>query len=272
MALSNFTGLPAIPENSEATPGLWDARFSILSQNLDQLNSDLSAPHYDLRLDLEERTAPDVPTDDTLRIYNEDFKGFSFLNFIDSSGMNRKFVRDSVIVGYNDTGSSIPAFRAVYASGSTADVPTLAKAKSNSTLTMPAIGVTLEAIADAAFGRVMQVGLIEDVNTSAFSAGDVLYVHPVTAGTATNVPPAYPNTSQEIGTILVSDITYGAIQIVARSQFNNGTSGATLGIPLTFTPATGTASGATGAITWDTGYVYVCVSTDSWRRAALAAF
>jgi hypothetical protein len=272
VAISSFTGLPTIPENSEATPGLWNARYSILSQNLDQINSDLSAPSFEQYLDLEETTQPANPVGDTLRIYNADHKGFSILNFVDSSGMNRKFVRDSVIIGYNDTGSSIPAFRAVYASGSTADVPTLAKARSNNTTTMPAIGVTLEAIDDAAFGRVMQVGIIEGVNTSAFSAGDVLYVHSATAGVATNVAPIYPNTSQEIGTILASDAVVGALQIVARSQFNNGTSGATLGIPETFTPSVGTASGATGAVTWDTSYVYVCTSTDSWRRATLAAF
>jgi hypothetical protein len=243
-----------------------------LSQNLDQINSDLSAPSFEQYLDLEETTQPASPTGDTLRIYNADYKGFSILNFVDSSGMNRKFVRDSVIVGYNDTGSSIPAFRAVYASGSTADVPTLAKARSNNTATMPAIGVTLEAIDDASFGRVMQVGLIENLNTSAFSAGDTLYVNSATAGTATNVSPGYPNTSQEIGSVLVSDAAIGALQIVARSQFNNGTSGATLGVPLSFTPASGTASGVTGAVTWDTDYVYVCTSTDSWRRTALSAF
>jgi hypothetical protein len=272
MTLSNFSGLPAIPDNSDATPGLWNARYSILSQNLDQLNSDLSAPSFELYLDLKEAAQPANPAGDTLRLYNADFKGFSFLNFVDSSGMNRKFVRDSVFVAYNDTGSSIPAFRTVYASGSTADVPTIAKARSDNTATMPAIGVTLEAIANAAFGRVMQVGIIEDVNTSAFSAGDVLYVHSITAGTATNVPPGYPNTSQEIGTVLVSGTTDGALQVVARSQFNNGTSGATLGIPLSFTPASGTASGATGAIVWDANYVYVCTSTDSWSRAALGTF
>ena len=40
--LSSFTGLPAIADPSNATPGLFNARYSILSQNLDQLNSDIS--------------------------------------------------------------------------------------------------------------------------------------------------------------------------------------------------------------------------------------
>ncbi len=37
-------------------------------------------------------------------------------------------------------------------------------------------------------------------------------------------------------------------------------------------PSNGTASGATGDLTWDASYAYVCVSANSWRRAALSAF
>lgn len=44
MTLSQFTALSTylIQERSEATPGLWNNPLSVLSQNLDQLNSDLS--------------------------------------------------------------------------------------------------------------------------------------------------------------------------------------------------------------------------------------
>ncbi len=42
MPLSSFTGLPLLPDPSDATPGLFNARYSILSQNLDELNSDTS--------------------------------------------------------------------------------------------------------------------------------------------------------------------------------------------------------------------------------------
>lgn len=37
-------------------------------------------------------------------------------------------------------------------------------------------------------------------------------------------------------------------------------------------PASGTASGSTGQISWDASYVYVCASANSWRRASLSAF
>jgi hypothetical protein len=35
------------------------------------------------------------------------------------------------------------------------------------------------------------------------------------------------------------------------------------------TPATAGATGATGTILWDSGYIYVCVDTDTWKRVAI---
>jgi hypothetical protein len=51
--------------------------------------------------------------------------------------------------------------------------------------------------------------------------------------------------------------------VVARSQLN---------LPTSSPPASGTASGTTGDMEWDTSYVYVCTSTDSWSRATLNTF
>jgi hypothetical protein len=171
-------------------------------------------------MDLPEIAPPAAPAADHMRLFVEDVHGFSFYSFRDAGGMTRKIVRDSVFVGYNNSGSTIAASRIVYASGATADVPTIALAKADSLTTMPAIGVTIETIANGAYGRVMQVGLLEDVNTSAYSSGDVLYVSAATGGVPTSTPPTYPNVRQEIGTILVSDAAVGSIQIVARSVLN----------------------------------------------------
>jgi len=37
-------------------------------------------------------------------------------------------------------------------------------------------------------------------------------------------------------------------------------------------PATATSSGNTGQITWDSGYVYVCVAPNTWKRAQLTSW
>ncbi len=56
-----------------------------------------------------------------------------------------------------------------------------------------------------------------------------------------------------------------------NDQSVNTMSTGTLWVTETRTPS-GASSGVTGTITWDTDYIYVCTSTDSWQRATLAAF
>lgn len=170
--------------------------------------------YFDLS-EIEEPT-PLTSGSNLLRVYNESIKGFSFLKYLDDTGMKRAFMRDSVITVKNIRGTTIAASRIVYATGSENQVPTVDTAKSDSLSTMPAIGVTIESIANGAYGRVMQVGLLENINTSAYSEGDVLFVSDSTAGVPTATKPVTPSISQEIGTVLVSDASVGAIQIVAR--------------------------------------------------------
>lgn len=167
-------------------------------------------------VDMLEISEPAVPATDTLRLYVEDIHGFSFLKYLDSGGMKRELVRDSLILVKNIRGSTIAANRIVYATGNENEIPTIDTAKADSTSTLPAIGVTIAAIADGAYGRVMQVGLLENVNTATLAVGDVLYVSDSVAGVPTTTPPVTPSLTQEIGTVLVSDASVGAIQIVAR--------------------------------------------------------
>jgi hypothetical protein len=169
--------------------------------------------------DMTEMTTPAAPGAGTnrLRLYVESIKGFSFFKYIDDTGMSRAFIRDSVIVCKNVRGTTIAASRIVYATGSEDNVPTINLAKADSLTTMPAIGVTIESIAHDNYGRVMQVGILENVNTNALTEGNVLYVSATTAGVPTTTLPLTPNYVQEIGTVLVKSATLGAIQIVARS-------------------------------------------------------
>ena len=38
------------------------------------------------------------------------------------------------------------------------------------------------------------------------------------------------------------------------------------------TPASATATGATGEICWDANYIYVCTATNTWKRTAIATW
>jgi hypothetical protein len=39
-----------------------------------------------------------------------------------------------------------------------------------------------------------------------------------------------------------------------------------------YVPTTSTSTGTTGQVTWDSGYIYVCIASDTWRRTALTTW
>ena len=177
-------------------------------------------------LQIPEAAAPGAGAANTARIYafNKPTSGFTVLNYVDSSGMVRELVRDSVIICYNSTVSTITAGKAVYHIGTlTNGYPNIALARANAIATMPAIGISCESIAASAYGRVMQVGMLENVDTSGTTAGDPMYVSGTTAGAVTTTPPVTPNLRQEVGAITIVDASVGAMQVVARSLSQNDT-------------------------------------------------
>jgi len=60
-----------------------------------------------------------------------------------------------VFLGFNNSGSTIPAFSAVRVAGTSGGVPVITLAKADSTTTMPAAGVTSSAILTGASGYVV---------------------------------------------------------------------------------------------------------------------
>jgi hypothetical protein len=52
-----------------------------------------------------------------------------------------------------------------------------------------------------------------------------------------------------------------------------GATGATgLGITGPSTPESATSTGVAGTVLWDSGYVYICVATNTWKRAAISTW
>jgi hypothetical protein len=49
-------------------------------------------------------------------------------------------------------------------------------------------------------------------------------------------------------------------------------SGNTINVATSKTPASASAAGTQGDVAWDADYLYVCVATNSWKRAAIAAW
>ena len=65
-------------------------------------------------------------------------------------------------------------------------------------------------------------------------------------------------------------ILYGVMAAAAADQ--KLTINGLLNQSVSKTPASATATGTTGDIAWDANYIYVCTSTDAWKRTAIATW
>jgi hypothetical protein len=83
--------------------------------------------------------------------------------------------------------------------------------------TLPAFGLVLGGnISNGSFGTVIFGGQIPDLNTSAFSEGDLLYISEVTAGALTATAPTGANFVQAIGVAVKTSVANGTIQLFSN--------------------------------------------------------
>ena len=64
----------------------------------------------------------------------------------------------------------------------------------------------------------------------------------------------------------------GAINSTSTITATGAISASALTVTSSYTPASATSTGVTGQITWDSAYVYVCIATNTWRRATLTTW
>jgi len=109
--------------------------------------------------------------------------------------------------------TTLPKGMPVYVSGSVGNLDLVKPASASNANTMPAIGVLAQPLAFDEEGLAIVVGFINGVNTSAFQAGDVVYVG--ANGGYTNVKPTGTNLIQNLGIVTKVDangsgFVYGA--------------------------------------------------------------
>lgn len=141
-----------------------------------------------------------VANDDVLVIVDDsasETKKISFANL--SSGISVGNATELQFTAKNITGSTIAAGKAVYVSGASGSDTTIALAANTSASTMPAFGITKDAIANNASGVVLLAGSLSGINTSSFSEGDELYVS--TAGDLTATKPTGTALIQKIAKV-----------------------------------------------------------------------
>jgi hypothetical protein len=119
----------------------------------------------------------------------------------------------------NTSGGTLPKGTPVHATGVTGTVPDVIAADAAIPSAMPATYVLNESIADNAQGVAIIVGTITGVNTSAFSAGDVVFVD--AGGGFTNVKPTGTNLIQNLGVVTRSNVTTGSGVIYGSGRSND---------------------------------------------------
>jgi hypothetical protein len=96
------------------------------------------------------------------------------------------------------------------------------KARANAVGTMPCLGLMETAGADGTVGSVRISGLLENVNTNAWSEGTALYVSPTTAGVLTSTKPVgVSDLTQRIGTVIRQHATLGVIEVMGAGRTND---------------------------------------------------
>ena len=100
----------------------------------------------------------------------------------------------------------------------------------------------------------------------------------ITSGTFADARIASSNVTQHQGDITGTGALNSGSITSGFGNINNGTSSLTTGaviaqqlrVTTTSAPSAYTSSGTKGDIAYDTNYLYICVSNNSWRRVALA--
>lgn len=113
--------------------------------------------------------------------------------------------------GANNTGITITNGQVVYISGISAGVPEVSLAKADDFSTAQSIAIATHDIEDGTSGIFTTFGLVRDVDTSSFGAGDVVYLSASVAGAFTNTVPANPNVAAILGRVTVVNATTGVI-------------------------------------------------------------
>jgi hypothetical protein len=143
--------------------------------------------------------------------------------------------QENVAKVYNGSGATITKGKVVAVSGAQGQRPSVVLADADSeALSAPTLGITTENIANGAEGFVCTFGLLRGIDTSAFTAGQPIYLSS-TAGDFTATKPVAPQHIVALGWVVKVNASSGEIFI----NINNGWELDELHNVLITTPVTG---------------------------------
>ena len=120
----------------------------------------------------------------------------------------------------NTTGTTLTKGTAVYISGVTGQIPTVTKAIANSDpASAQTLGLMSADLADNTNGYVTIIGLITNIDTTAFSNGQQLYLSPSTLGGLTDTKPVAPNHLVYVAVVEYAHLTQGKLFVKVQNGY-----------------------------------------------------
>lgn len=143
------------------------------------------------------------------KLYWDDTNGTLSLG-MKGGNVNLQIGQETLIRVKNTQGTQIDNGEAVYISGGSGINPEVMLANASEQNGVQTIAIATEDITDQQFGYVTTFGLVRDINTSSFNAGDKIYLD-ATDGALTHNKLNHPNFRVPIGYCLRSSVTEGII-------------------------------------------------------------
>ena len=173
------------------------------------------------------------PTYEVGRVYFDEVN--DCISFMDSiSGTSVQVGYEVLMRARNNTGATIPNGSVVYISGAIGQNSTVALAQANTLPTSEIIGIATHDISNNTVGKICVFGLVNDLNTSSFTDGQMLYLSATVAGGLTSTIPVSPNFVVALGVVEHAHPTQGKILVrPQRALANNNSLGTAQNVPPT---------------------------------------
>jgi hypothetical protein len=120
----------------------------------------------------------------------------------------------------NSTGATLTKGTAVYISGATGQLPTVSKALATSDATSAqTLGLITSDLDNNSNGYVTIIGLVDDLDTSAYTDGAQLYLSPTTAGTLTLTKPYAPQHLVYVAVVAHAHPVHGKLIVKVQNGY-----------------------------------------------------
>ena len=117
-------------------------------------------------------------------------------------------------------GEALSKGDAVYVSGVSGNTPVVSKADADDASKMSAFGLAEDDTSNNAAVNVVTFGTLYELDTSAFSAGDTVYVDTTAGGLTNTAPTGESSLIQNIGKVIRSHATAGSIKVGGAGRSN----------------------------------------------------